>query len=513
MAQVTYRGNLSAKVFPFISDYFGATVILQGQDQNFQRQLVSSEDLDKDRGIPQVYYCHNVMPSADGFQSIGYKQEITSSYTYFSDIKLLRDSQGTEVFFAHTNTGANYILKLGQSNWEQTTTIVTSPNTLVTTAILNGQSYIYLAKVGCYVYDLNSNSLISVPLAGLAESEVLGITSSSGYMIAWTANTIAWSSTIDHTVVTDPIDFTPSLVTGAGGGNVEQAKGKLVLCVMHYLGFIIYTTENIVAAVYSNNSRFPFNLREIVGSGGLLDSSLVTMATNSSNQYAYTSSGLQLISISQTQTIMTEVTDFLSGRYFEDFDESTKQFIRQEVPSGLKKLINLISDRYLVISYGVTSFTHALVYDVPQKRFGKLKIQHVNCFEWIPIGSGSDVARQSIGFLQQDGSIKTVDFSYTSTTSNGVILLGKYQYIRARLITLQEVEIENIRSGANFQLYNLVSLDGKTLQSPALGYLAVDAYSHKSYNFKQTGVSHTLLAMGAFYMSSIVLKFHSNGRR
>jgi len=513
MAQVTYRGNLSAKVFPFIAEYFGPTVIVQGQDQNFQRQLTSSEDLDKDRGIPQIYYGHNVMPCAEGFQSIGYTNVLTTQGNNFNNIYLLRDTSGNEVFYSHTKAGEDYVLPVGRINWIKVSGSSVAGDVPISVATMNGQTFIYFANLGCYLYDIASNTLKQVDLSGLNETEVIGITSSAGYMIAWTDNSIAWSSTVEHAIPTDPIDFVPSLTTGAGGGNVEAAKSKITLCVPHYLGFIIYTENNAVAAVYSGNSRFPFNFREIVNCGGLNSRSLVSFDSSSGDHYAYTTSGMQRVAISQTQTVFPEITDFIAGKYFEDFDESTLTFSHQELVIPMKKAINVISDRYLVVSYGVNSLTHALVYDIVQKRFGKLKIPHVTCFEWKPLNDTTEVPRQSIGFLQSDGSIKTVDFSYTSQTSQGVMLLGKYQLARTRLLTMDEVELENIRSNNNFNLYNMVSYNGKDTQPPVAGYLSEKSGTSRVYNFRQTGINHTLVAVGSFYCSAIVLKFHINGRR
>jgi hypothetical protein len=332
-------------------------------------------------------------------------------------------------------------------------------------------------------------------------------------MIAWTSTAIAWSSTVEHSNPTDPIDFVPSLETGAGGGNVEAAKGPITFCMPHYLGFIIYTDANAVAAVYSGNARFPFNLREIVNSGGVTDISLVSYDSNSGNNYVWSTSGLQIITISQTQTVFPEITDFLGGSYFEDFDEDNLQFVRTQLTSQMLKAINMIADRYLVISYGISSFTHALVYDTVQKRFGKLRVPHVSCFEWKQTGANAESPKQTIALLQSNGNVITVDFGYGSANSSGCMLLGKYQLSRARTLTLDEVELENIITGNNFSLYNFASVNGKTFQPPVAGYLALDSGDSRVYTFRQTGINHTLLALGNFYMSSIVLKFHLNGRR
>lgn len=511
MSQITYRGNLLAKIFPFISEFFGRSVIIPGPDQNFVRYS-GAEELS---GIPQLYYCHNVMPTFEGFQSVGYTQAISDNKNNFENIFILQDTSGNKVFFSHASDGKNYVLPFGGISWIEINSVSSTSGVVVSSATINGQSYIYFANVGCFIYDAASNSLINIVLTGLDTSKIKGITSSSGYLIAWTDTSIAWSSTVDHVVPTDPIDFVPSLVTGAGGGNVESAKGKITLCAAHYLGFIIYTTDNAVSAVYSGNSRYPFTFREIVNSGGLANSSLISLDAASGNHYAYTTSGLQIISSSQTQTVFPEITDFIAGRYFEDFDETTNTFVTQILTSPMKKAITVVADRYLIISYGVKSLTHALAYDTVQKRFGKLKVPHVCCFEWKTLSPEISIEnpRQSLGFLKSDGSIVTVDFSYIADNANGVMVLGKYQLSRTRLLTLEQVELENIKVGSNFTLYDLASLDGKNLQPAVEGFLKENTESYRKYLFHQTGVNHSLLAKGAFYCSSVILSFHVHGRR
>lgn len=514
MAQIIYRANLSAKVFPFVSEFFGRSVIVAGQDQNFSRQLTSSEDLDKDRGIPQVYYCHNVMPASEGLQSIGYTKPIVDIKAGFTNIQILRNAQGDEVFFSHTEDGNNYVIPFGQTTWVSINTIPNTVGVAVTNAQINGQSFIYFARVGCYMYDTITNSLIPILLSGLVASDVLGITSSAGYMIAWTANSIAWSSTVPHVIPTDPIDFIPSLITGAGGGSVEAAKGKITICVPHFLGFIIYTTDNAIAAVYSGNARYPFNLREIVASGGVANQFLISTDSGTGNHYAYTTSGLQLVSISQTQTLFSEITDFIAGSYFEDFNESTLQLETQTLRAPMKKAINVVSDRYLVISYGVSSLTHAIVFDLVQKRFGKLKIPHTRCFEFkLLTPEITETPRASIGFLQANGTIQVVDFTYTSLSSRGIMILGKYQYMRSRLLQLDSVCVENVIQAADFNLYVLTSVDGKNTITPKEGYLQNSTGVLREFLFRATGVNHSLLFKGKFFCNSLLLKFNLHGRR
>lgn len=511
MGQQVYRANLSAKVFPFVSEFFGRSIIVAGQDQNYTKPLTSTEDTDKDRGIPQLYYCHNVMPMAAGFQSVGYTPTIAPfvNEDKFTNIYILRDaSAGVEVFFSSTSDGRNFVLPFGNPSWQQINTIAGTAGKMITTAFVNGQTYLYFAGVGCYKYVASSNTLVAVTLNGLTAASILGIVAASGYMIAWTTNAVSWSST------TDPTDFVPSLTTGAGGGGVEAAKGPILGCVSHQMGFMTYTLENCVAASYSGNSRYPFNYKEIVASGGLGSLDYISYDAESGNHYAYTTSGLQLVSMTATQTVLPDVTDFISGKYFEDFDETTNTFVRTTISGAMKKAISVVADRYLVISYGISSLTHAIVYDITNKRFGKLKVDHVTCFEWkILSPTVSEIPRESLAFLQKDGAIKIVDFSYTSSTASGVMLLGKYQYARSRMIQLQGVELENVRAGSNFTLLNYYSPDGKSLGIPKAGYLKLSAESFREYLFHTTGVNHSLLFKGAFFINSLVLTFNIHGRR
>ena len=127
-------------------------------------------------------------------------------------------------------------------NWTLAQTIPSIAGARPTTAIVNGTTYVYFARVGCYYFDFSANQLVAQTLTGLTASSILGITSAVGYMIAWDQASVAWSSLVT------PTDFTPSLVTGAGGGSVQGAKGAIVACVPHTTGFIVYTNQNAVAA-------------------------------------------------------------------------------------------------------------------------------------------------------------------------------------------------------------------------------------------------------------------------
>jgi len=509
MAQITYRANLSAASFPFLSQNWGRSIIVPQYDNTFNRQVTSQGDADKDVGIPQIYYCHNVMPHQQGFQSVGYKDlNTTFSTTGIRSVDHVSTSTNGREYFLLQDLGVTKI-----DNTGSIVAITGGPGAgsspfKTTIAQVSGTVYVYFKGATpnkSYQYLPATNALTAVTLTALPNVE--GITSAFGYLIAWTKDTVYWSSTID------PTDFTPSLITGAGAGLVESAKGDIVTVLPHLQGFIIYTTGNIIAAIYSGNSRYPFTFREIAGSGGLLSDNQVTYDANSGNHYAYTTSGLQLINTTQSQTVLPELTDFISGSVFEDYDESTGVFTQTALSAPMIKLINMVADRYLIISYGISNYTHALVYDLITKRWGKLKHSHILCFDYsIPTSGISEIPRQSIAFINLDKGISTVNLTSPSTSAVGVILLGKYQFVRQRLLQLDEICIENIPVGATTTCTVLSSLDGKNTTSVTPTLISSSGLFHK-YGCRTIGVNHSILLQGAFTLTSLELVFNIHSKR
>jgi hypothetical protein len=561
-------------------------VIVPGQDQNYVRTAFSGEDLDKDRGVPQVYYCHNVMPHQEGLQSVGYREILPGvpAAVGFQQIILLRDDLDNKAFLGVRDIGGStsfYISDGTGSPWQHK---AISPSGLLTTAYVAGTHYVFLQGAGCFKYNFTAGTVEPVLLAGINYPLITGICAASGYLIAWTkgvpgisktvtvvkgdyritlpdtsgilmgqvvtgpgvppdtfvaeihlathggpavvltnpidadgvdismifgasTSTVAWSSTID------PTDFVPSAISGAGGGPIEAAKGNINFCIPHTLGFIVGTADNCIAALYQSNQLFPFQFRELVNSGGMTSLDLVSWDANSSGIYAYTTSGVQLISAQQTQTVLTEITDFISGSNFEDFDDTTKTFTEVILTQPLKKKLTVVIDRYLVVSYGVNSLTHALVYDLITKRYGKLKGEHSQCFTYqIATGNILEAPRQSIGFLRTDGSVFTVDFNISSPYSNGTLLLGKYQYVRSRNLILDTITFESVRATQSFNLTLLTALDGKnTVNSiPALSY---SSGLVRTYACRAEGRNHSLLLQGGFMANSLTMQFHLGGKR
>ena len=504
MAQQFYDLDLRNISFPMLSEQQGRTII--GSTAGEAPAATSK---------PGIAYCHNVMPTEHGLDAIGYISQIPVFVTAlpFSDVRVAFGDLLSRLYLAWDTEGNVFALLTGSSAWIAVP--ATAPATggpgfdvgSVTIGTVNGVSYIFYSGIGAFTYNEGTNELDAVTLVGLTIGDILGVVATSGYLVAYTTTDIAWSSTID------PTDFTPSQISGAGGGSVANLAGAIIFATNNSLGMLIYTAANVVAGTYTGNAGFPFKIREVVDSKGGINLDRVAYEANSGAQFVYSKAGLQSITSHKTENILPDVTDFLAGRRFEDYNEITRLYEITDLADDdtmLKKL-KYIASRYLVVSYGLPggNFTHALVFDTAFKRLGKLKIDHVDVFEYI--GEQSEISKESIAFLLPTGEVRTVDFSVTSDAS-GVLILGKLQFIRTRLLSLEGVEIENVGLTDTLDVYSQVSLDGKTFTTvQGTSDLTVD--NLRTYHFHAVGKNHSLVLIGKFGTVTAQVRYVVKGRR
>lgn len=500
MAQIPYRADLSEVRFPLSSQDMGRTVLVSSFKDSPTGERANT---------PEIYYCHNVMPTDRGVISVGYELLVSPpvgvDYNItFDDMRIIFGDLGGRVNLAITTDGNFFVLEEGDTVWRRLPPIAGVAGRLVTLGIVNGISYIYIQGIGCFNYNETTNAF-SAPLVfiGLVGT-IIGITSAYGYLIAYTSLAIAWSSTVN------PLDFAPSAVTGAGGGNVSDLEGKIIFVVPNSLGLLVYTAANVVAATYTGNKQYPFKFKSVDNSKGAIGLDQVAYEANSSDHFAYTKAGLQTVNSRSAKVILPEVTDFLSSRQLEDFGEGTNVFTYTILTSTMKKKIKLIASRYLVISYGITEFTHALIYDLVLEKLGKIKSIHVDCFEYI--ASQVEISKESIAFLTKYGELRVLRFSPSYTDRSGVVILGKYQYVRDRLITLQKILVENVASTDILICNVLVSLDGlNTIFNETVNITVSTGF--RTYVTRFVGKNHSIVIRGVFNLNTVELLFSVDGKR
>lgn len=522
MATYTYRGNLYQPSYPMLATDQGRTVIVSNLDQTYVVGLNAEGQFDKQKEIPAAYYMENVIPAVQGYKSIAYKQMIEGNIEMHQIIEITDPKSnfgylgfGVDNHYYLANKGPNgtYVwIDFGSVDPDLIDAI--DYLTPITTAVVNGKFYFYVPFINCYSFNPTLLTISQITLVGLDPTKVVGISSAFGYLIAYTQTAIAWSSLVN------PQDFTPDLKTGAGGGDIEQARGNVTFIYPIYQGFIIYTSGNILVGTYSNNVRFPFAIRELVGSGGVSDRRLIAVSETGNSHYAYTTQGMQEISIRETSIPQAAITEFLSGGVIEDFSLDTGEFTRRTSNVPLDKKLSICGNRYLIISYGIRTgdipnYDYAIVFDLSLKRYGKLKISHMDMFAYSYLNNARaelfDSSQLNIAFLKNDGSVTAVDCRDVATGKDGILILGKYQGVRNNLLQIVSVDIEN--ASPSCQIYDLYSIDGKNTQKTELAYTQISHGGLLRKLGQVTGVNHTFVIKGDFNLNTFIFTYWIHGRR
>lgn len=533
MAQIPYRGNTQGMTFPLLSTKAGMTVINPEQDQTYFPQVTTDGNVPIDRGIPSAIYAHNVMPSTNGWRSVGYVELFTSPASggpfnfdrtfYIQCAQIIDDKPAaldTRVYIAFGKvSGSGIIYKAtGTNQWTPIANgqPVIPANCEITTAEVNGVTYIYFSYVGCYVYDSITDTLIERTLNTLDKTVIKGIVAASGYLLAYTSTSISWSSSVD----VEDFDPNSSEVTGAGGGQVQEAKGSIVCARSTFLGFLLFTTANCISVTFSGNESFPWNFKAIPSAGGVLNTDMVSQKELGTYFYAFTTYGMQQITHAKATTVLPYITDFFGEQTFEDYDYDTDVFTRQFVTWPMRKKLATVADRYIVVSYGYSpneAMTHAIVVDMSQNRVGKLKFTHNYVFERVPFDSSqAEIPKETISLLQPDGTAKVVNFAIEGSLSShdSVLILGRYQLSRQRLIQLQEAIMTSMAPASSSSLVVKTSLDGFSDGTISDGYLSVDSGGGlKHYLYPgAVGKNFTLTVKGVFDIFSYELWLTLHGR-
>lgn len=394
MTQSKISLNLATAEFVLSHRFKGPSVIIPGPDQNYYQPISGFSGDTPQRGIniPQLEYCENTVPTAEGYRSVAYRYFVDPPSTGETFVRILA------VFDGNANSGLVGITKdcklfvasaYTGGDWQALA--IPSPYTWavasrVTHTTVVGFSVICIEGVGVFKIDISLSTLTYQALAGLDSAEIGGVCSSSNYLIAWDSNTVYWSST------EDPFDFVPSLITGAGSGAPEGLKGRIVLCKEIERGFIIYADVVIISAAYTSSSTIPWVFAVLQGGAGIRNMEAVAYDINMSAHFAWTSAGLIAVELNQAQLMFPAVTDFIASGLkdvtttYDGFPATQFEDVDKEVR------IAVVSSRYLCVSFGllgdpavnqfrVPQLTQSFLYDSQLKRWGKLNVEHIQIFE------------------------------------------------------------------------------------------------------------------------------------
>lgn len=541
------RLHVKTAHIPPLSTHLGANLAVRSRtDSDY---IVSNgytgATADDEIGLSQLAYAHNVVPAAFGLKSVGYEQRVKEYKeglnVDFSEAIVLRDSAETHRLLVPAQ-GRNYLLTRG-GTWVQLSRPAMLKSGFVSKAYVPQRTFVHYAYAGTQEYDQGTNSISDVELQSVDSASFLGITAANGYLIGYDTTTVYWSSPID------PTDFTPSLSTGAGSANITAARGAITCVLPITDGFIVYTTRNAVAATYSNNTNFPWNFREIPNSNGVISPRHVSFDSNYAGHYAWTTGGLQLVTRTQAELLAPAISDFLRGDMLEEWIGSHRDrhpgkvdtgyavgyesqlqayppadstaadpnLLRQyHLPNHMKLQVRVIGSRFVVVSYGWPSkLTHAMIYDIGLRRWGKLRFEHVDVFEYVPPDKLTAEFRHSIGFLRKDGSVYTCNTDEQRECLDSVALFGPIQIARGAMTQLNGVSLSTAsgHDGSHFELEVASAIKSSNALFTCLPFRSEHSATGSSWKCRATGQRHFIILTGSFNLTGIELDIQPVSRR
>jgi hypothetical protein len=494
---IPYRANLSAALFPFASAAdLGPTVIDPGADQNYDKRI-DPDGQTKIVGIPQATYMANVMPTVEGYSSLNaYNPEIgLVKETYFKEFDILvPDTSSGQVIFTQvklkipvTATQLKAVCQYGQvATWTQSVDfpwIAQADYKTITeiTSLKVGSRVFLFVHLGVspenIVYEVLSTAgilaffaVVFSPVNFVSLNNIHAATTSFNYLILANNNTIYWSS------LSNPLDFTSSLVTGAGSIDPNNNPINILHLRATSTGFYIFTGTNIIQAVYTGNSRYPFKFHEVSNAGVVPKPENTTVSSGADTAFCVSADGnVSMLSGSSSELVAPELSTFLErmsvidtydsatdtwGVRIHDMDDVQGFAVQKPYYYSSTKLrqcpIILHNDRYVCVSAGRGSYTFSFggssaelqrykfvyIYDRLLKRYGRIYYPHTQMM------SRGDM----LCLYNPDTGITIyIDFARSASVAlpagtpvsdfNAVLILGKFQLSRDEFVELHELKM------------------------------------------------------------------------
>ena len=567
MAIQRFKVSLNAARFPLVSTKGQRAVFIPGLDsapRTPRTFMGSNESVDYD--IAQMLYGENIMPVSEGLKSVGYSQLIAPTVnTDFDQIFALRDDEENTVLYSPA-AGKNYIYDDALSAWTSTTFLEihgvaidpASPDTeataKVTYAYVDGKTFVCYSRLlatggtDASILFWNPTTKALEPAGELIANmpfgagEIDGISSSNGYLIVYSDISVAWAAF--NGTAFDYVIYANGEFTGSGSQIPEDVQGKVKACISLPGGFVMFTGKNAIAATYhAQNIAAPWVFREIAGSGGIESYEQATVEGSLGALIAYTTTGLQKVSLNSSEEAYPDVSDFITDRYIERYSFGTQKLRQASTTLDMFVKITNIANRYLVVSYGTFPrvFSFALVYDMTLQRWGKLRIVHRDCFYYnygaitgdltysmlgdVPYDSPDlttydsttqqsnaiVAAQHGMAFLKADGSVSLADWSslVRDAEDEAVAIIGRIQLTRASNAQFNRAEIEGLTSG---RVYLQPSYNGRTLEA-AIALTDIET----APNYRVVGdmidcKNFNLVVEGTFDLSTMILEATTSGK-
>lgn len=525
--------DLESKEFPYNFREIGVTVVVPS--------VATPNSV-----TPQILYADNVFPLARGYTSVGFTGHIPAIPSLAEPIIesfKISSSEGSLAYLVVTATKF-YIFDVNSPSWQVKKSFPSS-TTPISFANIKGEFYIFIPSLYQIVqYNFAAASFTDVTLAGIDMTDVFGISDAGDRMLMYSYSQIYWSS------VFDPLDFIPSLSTGAGSSSVIAIKSIITAVVSLGQDFIIYTAQNAVGARATGDFNFPYIFAEIVGSAGAVSSNHIAYNSNSQVHLVWTYSGFQEVTPQRAQYAFPDLSDgIIRGIRFQ-YSQGVPYIIQAE---RLEVLLRFASNRWLCISVKDSTsayYTDCYVLDTLLGRWGKLTVQHVGILEYWPIAEADRFTYDDIdsefptyndfvdnyretfgvdllitpptpgdnfGIVTPAGAIFTAAPSETANYRGGIlglsaetpkIILGNFKVNPNAGVRLEEIRVNDIKEGTLAAFSN--SHNGSINRKSALW--EQNSLQKGTFTGTLIGDSVSIEISGVFRLTQLQLELYNAGK-
>ena len=364
------RVDLNTKSFPYNFRELGNTVVIPTA---------------LDAANPPTcgaYYLDNVLPITNGYASAAFTAHIPAISAIVGTVqycKRITAADGSLAYLAFTSDKI-YVYDALSPDWRFLRNMVAG--TAPKFASVKGEYFIFLRENYEIVkFNFQLGSLEAVTTLGLDLTEIYGITGNGDRMVLWTTDRVFWSSYFN------PLDFVPSIATGAGSTNILAVNSAITQCVPLGADFIIYTTSNAVSARKTNDFASPYIFAEIPSSAGVVYDRHIANNSNNGVHIVWTASGFQQVTAQAAEYIFPELSEGISRGLRSTINPVYQQpeLIRE---AALDVSLSFASNRMLCVSVakqGIGYYTDCYMLDTSLGRWGKLTCNHSTMLEYWPV--------------------------------------------------------------------------------------------------------------------------------
>lgn len=548
MALRKLGADLTSREFPFNFRELSSTVVLN-QGSEISRSTpsrFSGNQSEQQMGIPQAYYMENVVPISRGFASVSYTQVIPPIPGVVGSVERYYELRGDAAGLALLAITATnqYVYDAYTVQWYDITITSNSYSTIYV-ANVKEECYIFVTGDKLYRYDFGSRVLVPVTPTALDMGAMAGMFSSGVILGFWDSFNRVYNSSVFN-----PLDFVPSLSTGAGSQNIVSVVDKILTIESLGEDIIIYTKKNATSGRATGDVQFPFFFKEINGSEGAYSRNNIAYDTNAGIHLVWTGNAFQQLTVTEATYIWPELRDGITRGLKITLDPLLEQPV-VSYASRIDVKMQFCSNNYVAISLretGDSVFREAYVYDQTLQRWGKLVVDHMFIFDnpivpllngytyaeleseyatyaaidshvppliYFDLESGITQAENPPGInfavLSADGRVHLAATSETSdfrgdnvgiVAAQPRIFLGRYKWLRDYGFMLEGLVVNNLINGrlvAHGHLYagQFVRKDEDFIEVPDQpGY----------YNLRCNADSVTIEVNGTFVLASLLIE-------